>query len=56
MRCSKCSQNTVVSIEMQVGDERLTFSRCSSCDTAQWAGDEGDRSLGDVLELARVAR
>lgn len=56
MRCSKCSQDTVVSIEMQVGDERLTFSRCSSCDTGHWKGEEGDRSLGDVLELARVTR
>ena len=56
MRCSICAKETVVTIRMRIGGEDVTFRRCSSCERNEWLDNGGARSLGDILELARITR
>ncbi len=54
MQCATCAKDTVIEIHMRVAGDDVRFRRCSVCEQSEWDGSEGERSLGDILELART--
>ena len=59
MACSGCAGSAVsevITIRMRIADEEITFRRCGRCEANVWEGGEGQISLEEVLDLARVSR
>lgn len=56
MRCSRCSQDTVVEIHLTIAGEAIVFRRCGRCEDQAWESTEGLLPLTRVLELARTPR
>lgn len=54
MQCSRCSQDGLVEIRMQIAGEDVTFHSCGRCEAKQWRSLDGPMSLDRVLDLARM--
>jgi hypothetical protein len=46
--CRSCGSSDIVSIEMNVGDQKVTFIACHRCDSKAWERD------GEAIELDEV--
>jgi hypothetical protein len=47
-RCPGCGR-AYVEIHLEVGGRTLCMRSCSTCDTRQWYGPDGERALDGVL-------
>lgn len=46
--CRTCGSSDIVSIEMNVGEQRVTFIACHKCESKAWERD------GEAVELEQV--
>jgi len=56
LNCTGCANAAIITIRMNVAGREIVFLRCSRCERKAWQDDDGHLSLGEVLDLARVAR
>lgn len=54
MACTGCADTKLISIRMKIGVQDVVFQRCSRCEINQWATHDGEISLDEILELARM--
>ena len=56
MNCTGCADANLIAIRMRIGGEEVVFRRCNRCETNRWLTTEGDITLDEVLDLARVVK
>ena len=45
----------LITIRMRIAGREVVFHRCARCEANSWQDDAGALTLGEVLDLARVA-
>jgi hypothetical protein len=56
LMCTGCAKTALITIRMRVAGREIVFHRCAKCEANTWQDDAGTLTLGEVLDLARVAR
>jgi endogenous inhibitor of DNA gyrase (YacG/DUF329 family) len=56
MECPRCTHRAVITIELPMNGQAVTFLRCTHCDLQSWRDEATAISLDQVLDLARVQR
>ena len=53
--CGRCAKGALITIRMRIAGREVVFHRCARCESNSWQDDAGQLTLGEVLDLARVA-